>query len=185
MSAAELLAQLTPHGVRIGHIPGGIPSLTPQDIAAAVALSCTPFEASLLLSRYAHDGQQFREARAYWFEVVMAEKQLRGWTSEEPGQFKALSDATLDEWIGDHRCKACKGTKEAVIDAQKVVCDACGGSGIRYPSDRAMGRSIGVGRTAYANHWKHRVDWCRREILRIEARAVYALGRALYNREPR
>lgn len=179
MRAAELVSMLTAHGVRIGHIPGGTPSLTAHDIAGAMGMCLSPFESSLVLARYALDAQQYGEARVYWFVAVMARKAKEGWSSDKPGCFKGLADITLEEWVQDNNCKACNGVGSTMVGQLKTECESCGGTGKRYMSERALSKAIGIGRTAYAAHWKSRVDWCRKELVRLEMTALYRLNRAL------
>jgi hypothetical protein len=177
----EMLAMLTPHGVRIGHIPGGVPTLTPQDIAAAIGLELTEEEGAYMLSRYSKDMQQYRDARVFWFERVMAEAKRNGWKSADPLRFKGLSDATLAEWMDDGNCKGCDGVGTQMTETGRVEnCPVCDGTRRRWPSERQTARAIGgISVQAYRETWIPRVGWCRRWLASMDIDCAIRLGRRL------
>jgi hypothetical protein len=181
MDPREHIAMLTAHGVRIGHIPGGVVSLTAQDIAAAIGAALNREEASFLLARYADDMQQLIEAQRAWRVRVHREAKERGWRSEKVERFCYLADATLEEWLSDSNCRLCKGVgtqpdKFGVI----TDCPVCEGTRKQYPSERAMARALGnISVQAYRETWGSRVAWCRRWLYMMEADATSRIGKKL------
>lgn len=180
--ARELLAMMTVHGIEIGRPFGGIPRLTPLDIAGAMGMGLDPAGASLLLAKYCHDGQQYAELRVYWFERVMERKQAQAWKSDRPGLFKGLADVTLEEHVGHNLCRWCRGTGSVMARQKPVDCAPCGATGRKYYRPHKLAGGIGIKPQSYSAAWADRVAWCRVELNRWEIEAADRLGRALRGR---
>lgn len=181
--AREMLAMLTPHGVRYGYVRGGVPIFTPQDIAAAVGIELTEEEGSYMLAKYAEDGQQYREARVFWFERVMEETRAKGWKSAEPYRFKNMADATLDEFMSTGNCKECQGVGHQMTETGRVeACPVCQGTAKKWPSERSIAQKMDISVMAYRETWTPRVSWCRRWLTRMEIDCKERLDRRLCTR---
>lgn len=179
MDVAELMAMMTPHGPKPGHVPGGIPSLTALDVAGAMGMGhLKPEWAALVLVKYCGDSSPVHGLWSIWFRRLMRHKACQGWETI-PGQVERLSISTLDEAIGSHACRRCGGTGAGIIDGSLKACPACDGLGRQYPGERQMAGALLVSRHAYRTQWAGRVDWCRRELQGWERQALGAISRAL------
>ena len=156
MSNPEILAMLTPKSVRIGHVPGGIPSMTQMDVAAMMA-KCSPCECSLLRAIHTKELGEFYRARAYWFTFL----KTQGWTKNIQ-RVEVIANLTFDNYVNDPRCKSCNGTKGLIIDSKWVACDSCKGRGTRVLTDMEIARKLEL--TRLQSPWDERVSFARRRI---------------------
>lgn len=127
MRAAELVSMLTAHGVRIGHIPGGTPSLTAHDIANALARAeLSDFEDDIIRVVYCLEHDRF-ESLCNWMFLKEAPKHS-GLRRIFPRQeiVRDLITFTVFETIYLGLCPRCRGTG---IHRNQRQCALCDGSG--------------------------------------------------------
>lgn len=87
MHAAELMARLNPSTVRYDIGRGGIPELTPQDIAAAIAMVPAGLGRELMCRLWWPAGAALTAPQ---LDRALTDLLLREWTERELGMYKAL-----------------------------------------------------------------------------------------------
>jgi len=150
----ELLALLATKSIDPATTFGGEPEITPADVAAMLA-PLTQCQSRLLRVKYAGEAQDYHLLWSSWFIKLMD----RGW-SEGDGMVEKLATISLEEHISPNRCWACKGTKGAMIANKHVDCPICYGSGYKYVIHDMQ------------DPWNGRLEWCRRELQKLEQAAV-------------
>jgi Zn finger protein HypA/HybF involved in hydrogenase expression len=123
MTNPESLTMLAPKSIRLGHVPGGIPEVTPEDIAGAMR-HLDSLETELLRVKYVGDGPH------RLFDIV--KKRVRCEHDLTHGVADRVTVQALQDVVGVNRCQSCRGTKEAMLDGVMVVCPDCQGSGVHY-----------------------------------------------------
>lgn len=164
----ELLSMLTPHGIDPLKPRGGKPALTQMDVAAMMA-KLKPHESALLRAKYC--GEPPHEIWAYWFEHLMGQR----WNYKKIGAVKELSKLTLSEHIAANRCMRCRGTCTN-MSTEGNVCEACGGTGHMYLSDRKVAQLLGFKHGKLREPWRSRIDWARKELRTWELSSLEKLG---------
>lgn len=131
MTNPESLTMLAPKGIRIGHVPGGIPEVTPEDIAGAMR-HLDALESELLRVKYIGDKPH------KLFASVLIWCMDQGWDLPKGETDKVAQQAIIDV-VGHNRCPKCNGTKQVVIAEKIIICPHCNGSGTHYQkSDNQM-----------------------------------------------
>lgn len=178
----ERLAWLTPRGVQIGHIPGGVRVSSLEVLAGALGLMHDQTGADMLAAKYMLDAGALRMLRARWKCVVMDRAAEQGWHRQpkyQRGTTERLALITLAEWWGADRCFTCKGSG---LQPNGVPgCVACEGLGLRRRTMRADARALG-GYTAEGyrtSQWPVRMQWARHELRTRELEALDAFEDAL------
>ena len=120
----ELLTMLTTRTVRLEGGFGGIPSLTPADVAAMLS-RCSDFQFYLITGKYADDHTARHRAWALWFMRCME----MGWHLV-PGRVERFASTTLAEYYDPCTCVACNGVGSTLVDTRVVVCESCHGQQI-------------------------------------------------------
>lgn len=169
----EILARLNAKPNRYDALPGGRAGITQQDVAAMLR-HLRPHEEWLLRAKYAGDTSNLSDLQGWWL-AALTEKAADDQWSGKSGQIDALSRETLAEHLGSRACVRCSGRGQVENGRKVVACGACDGSGQASitRSDRSMARRLGYKRLDAA--WKSKVDWCRRELWRVEASAIDGL----------
>lgn len=180
MQAAMALAKLKVKNVRLDTGVGGIPELTPEDIAAGLA-GCKPVAYYLGLYKYAGDRSVLNTLEKHmfanlgqhgyarqWFDDGQYSSMCRYLNSWHSGECNGNQDAMkheertwcktvhqlarllVDEVVYENRHKTCNGTGFY----QYRVCRGCGGSGHKLMSVSEQARRLNVSNHIYAMHWQ-------------------------------
>jgi len=174
----ELLAMMTPHGVKVdGTLGGGKPTLTALDVAGAMGLGrLTRRQALLLLVKYCDERHLKHELWVIWFKHVWAKGQ--SW-DVEPSQIRLVTDISLDECIGTNVCSACRGTMFVMLNQKRLDCALCNGTGRRYASERRMAAGFRCSRRQYRQVWEPRMRWAHQTLQSWESQAVDRIAKNL------
>lgn len=181
MHAAELMARLNPSTVRYDIGRGGIPELTPQDIAAAIGMVPAGLPRELMCRLWWPAGAALTSAQ---LDRALMDLLLKEWTERELGMYKALgavaSASTPAERVAAQRMYAeaharrwpkwierlepvtitetYKLLREAVLTeiAEPRRCPGCGGTGeVRVRAGVApCDRCLGQGTTKQGPTWR-------------------------------
>jgi hypothetical protein len=178
---AELLSMLALRSIGLGYVPGGVPNLVALDIAGALGMMHDKPGSAMLLAKYVMDYQSSREFAAHWRLVVDRRAYTDGWAQDD--RQIALADYSMGEWLDSQRCRTCRGVGTQMATEGKVSgCPACDGTGLRKIGLRAPARALGMSAESYRlSAWRHRMDWARSELQRLETAALYRLGLRLTN----
>ena len=179
MGALDLLSMLSLHGVRIGHVPGGVPDIVPLDIAAAIGMAhLDEHQAWLLWAKYLGDANSANQFSDYWLENRLDHAKAAGWRWEN-GDIYRLAKYSLAEHMGHNRCPECEGVGSILAGQKKIVCHLCAGVGILYYSERQMAHYFKISRHAYRQTWLARVMDSRKQLQAWEQQAADAIDRAI------
>ena len=180
MQAAVALSKLKVKNVRLDTGVGGIPDLTPEDIAAGLA-GCKPGPVYLGLYKYSGDNtslplleqhvmahvgiqgyaQKLFDDKDYsaicrylniWIKGVSVESS-NALTEDERNWCKTLHQLVrllVNDVVFENRHKACNGTGVY----QGRICKGCSGSGRKIISLSEQARRLNVSNHIYATHWQ-------------------------------
>ncbi len=180
MQAAMAMARLKPKNVRFDTGIGGIPDLTPEDIAAGLA-GCNPGPVYLGLYKYSgdhtalvpleqhvfvhvgiqayakglFDDQQYSAVCRYmnqWMKGTKAESS-NALTEQERTWCKTLHQLArllVDDAVFENRHRTCGGTGFY----QGRICKGCGGTGRKPSSGRDNARFLNVEKNVWIRHWQ-------------------------------
>lgn len=143
----ELIAKMEPHAVDPRQIPStGQAELSAEDICAALGM--IPGDGAPSLALRTKYGLENRAGRlllnrikgclvTYDLDLEMQQR---------------LSCAVLVAFVSPSLCFVCNGRKAILVNKLLVICESCGGTGIKSQSDFALMRQIGV----KSSDWKHK-----------------------------
>ena len=179
MSTAELLAMMTPKGVKVDHIPGGIPKLTGIDVAGACGMAkLSGPEYRLMLAKYCGDADSLRELEYDVWSRTADLAVANGWKPVRGKPYlRTLAITAIGEVISDHRCHKCNGTG---LNMKLRACHACGGTGIEnIPGGADVERLYGISADAWKKTWQHRFPLVVDELRRWEGVAIGKITRSI------
>lgn len=204
MNIRKLLARLNAKSPQLHIGSGGIPELTPQDIAAALGMvedrigreifcmAWWPDGANLTrkdlrdgLKNLLFDEYRIRHHEAYADRLerhLLDKPQLRDKAKYWPVQvsrYGQIADAVVLEICAPKICKQCGGRGEMIIESRVISCESCKGLGLLAASHAWRAERIGVGDTAYRDTWKPVYEWLYDRASRRESAAAQQLARAL------
>lgn len=182
----ELLAMLTAHGPdMLARGRGGIPELTPLDVAAALGMAhLSRVESLLLLAKYTQDISQVRPLALAWYLHVVDIAYRDAWEIERGvPRLLRLALWTLRPALLEMRCESCGGPG---LHHNQRVCATCSGTGIAAaPTVGEAAAWLLVKRADYLATWSRRETALAADLQLAETHAEAAIRRALRNREPR
>lgn len=145
----ELLARLTPGGLRIDQVGlgGGSASIDAMHVAAACA-GLPRWTYSLLLAKYCGDSATAREALAGAILFLeLSGRVPRG------AAVRRMAYAVFEEWLSDSRCYGCAGRGEIRSRSGVVkICAICDGAGRAIPTARRRARRLGISTARFRAH---------------------------------
>ena len=172
MSAAEKLAMMTPHGLNVDHIPGGISKLSGIDVAGACGMAgLTGPEYRLMLAKYCGDAKCLQELE-YDAWLLVADIAIKNQWRAVRGKpyLRTLARIGLIEVIADHRCQVCGGTG---LDQKFRPCTHCRGSGVcNLPRPAVIEQQYGLSAEAWRKTWASRFPLVVAELQRMEGSAI-------------
>ena len=173
----ELLAMLGARSPDMLASGRGKPSLTQQDLMAAMSIGgCPEGPFKLALAKYAHDVSALHAFGYIWWAEVAGLAVEHQWQGERGvPRFRRLADATLAEFIEGRLCRWCKGTG---VTADQQACDGCGSTGRRDRSALWWARSLEMHHSNVAL-WIGRAKVCTYRLQEWEVQAEDALRRGL------
>lgn len=128
----ERLAMLNPHTVQFGLGRGGIPEITPLDVAAAMGMAkLSSLESAILLVKWADQGKPGHIRAATMLEI---ERSHREWIGS--GLVQHVVRAAVGRLLGHDRCESCEATGQDWGGGLPVDCNHCAGSGVLPDSHR-------------------------------------------------
>lgn len=154
--------------------PGGIPEITTHDIAAAIGMAKIPKGAAYLLRvKWARQHEYLSDLTACLYTACSDERDYDVYTrkrSHYPGLVFDLTRMAVAEYcITSHICLTCQGRKEAVVNAKKVKCGGCGGSGLKNAGitrQELIEQFLKVPKSTFYNAWSRLYD----DLMDLQAR---------------
>lgn len=182
MSTAEKLALMTAHGVSIGHIPGGAPYLTAEDVAGALGMAHLkrgPY--LLMLAKYCGDDTVLYELYNYaWFQAVDVAN-AKGWKPVKGKEYiRRMSVLAVDQVLKSQRCKSCKGVRWV----GNTSCRRCDGSGMEAAMGGVkMSKELDMPVSTWYATWAPRYATIANEIMFWEVDALNRIQSRLRDRK--
>lgn len=90
-----------------------------------------------------------------------------------------LAAAVISEIANRPHCAACEGRGHRMSCDLRVICKACGGSGLGPISDRRRAAAIGRDESTYRAKWRGVYEWLLQKMTEAEQEACWALSNAL------
>ncbi len=225
----ELMARLGPTTVKFDTGRGGVPTLTNQDIAAALGMVPAGLGRELLEACWWPDGAALRRHKLRDAVIALITPELQrqqrrladartdlglaevciGWSGaatveqrenrdrarQRLGQVKAqcwpintleslptLASAVINEIAKRSNCSSCEGRGQKMVGELRVVCNACGGSGVCPVSDRRRAAALGRDESTFRERWRGVYEWMLQKFTEAEQEAGWHLSRALEQR---
>lgn len=124
----EILAQLAPRNARLDGVGGGgLPALTPMDIAGGLAGA--PVGGQLaVLAAYAEQWEVLPELCSRIGRAVMRLARAERWRGMTPRRVEALAKLAVREFCAPPLCDGCEG-RAIQWTPEPRDCEECGGSG--------------------------------------------------------
>jgi hypothetical protein len=168
-------------------------SLSPEDVAAALAGVKHPIGSLLLRTKYSGNG--IKDLIRTWGAHVVEEAKKEGWKTKKPGIYSLIAESTLEEFL-DCRCKHCEGrgiqrkTLKAmqrlavvkpqikslplILDGAYLVidCDFCQGTGQGKPNHSQRARQLGIKPNSYEETWHAKFEKLLLDLSVIERESV-------------
>jgi hypothetical protein len=152
----EILAQLAPRNARLDGAGGGIPALTPQDIASGLAGA--PIGGQLaVLAAYAGQWEVVPELCGRIGRAVMRLARAERWRGMTPRRVEALASLAVREFCAPPLCGGCEG-RGIQWAPEPRDCEECGGSGAGRMSGVLVCEALGVGEGEWRGEWAWRYD---------------------------
>jgi hypothetical protein len=181
MDPQELLGLLTARVQRFHLAPGGIPKLTPQDVAHALGMIHN--DQARLFARVKYAGQlQYVDGLALHIRKLMLDRAMDElWRIHRKDFCLSMAYLMLAESIDPMCCTWCNGRAEVKPEHGPVIlCDACNGSGRRRLRELDRARLLGVTRQVWNNTWVDRYkDFKEQTVDKWEAMFEGALRKRL------
>ncbi|HUV92193.1 MAG TPA: hypothetical protein VMV80_03825 [Anaerolineales bacterium] len=137
---------------------GGIPSLTPEDVSASLAL--IPITGPALLVRtMSGDLSSLRPLQQAFRHHVAHMAMLKHWKNgpKYNDYFEGLCEAVLHFYLVPNICGRCKGRGEVKQrDGRILKCPVCDGAGRRDADDKAKARAAGIPISFWMDTWSDR-----------------------------
>ncbi|WP_163834663.1 hypothetical protein [Spartinivicinus ruber] len=178
MSAMTLL---TPKSVKYEGVPGGMPTLTPEDVAAALGMGDLPREAYLLgLLKYTDDKTVLHELDNLVQEFVIKKGIEEGWREPWPNEkkrslmfFKQFARSMINEVVDDNLCKRCNGSGIDCRTSHHRKCNC--NNGRRAPLKKELAKYCGINEKCWRERWHTRYTESLKQIHTWRAQLIWHL----------
>jgi len=161
----EALARIGGKGLDIGHVAGGIPEISMDELMGALAgLDRGPelLIRAVVPQQAVHD-DLYREA--YMLAVSLAVKY--GWKPQKGKPIlRGMGKIAVDDILYPNHCRTCSGTGLVADEAGNatVECQVCAGTGRKKPKVSFSAAICGIDDTTWRRTWERRCDVVRGEV---------------------
>ena len=159
----EIYTLLNPKVSNYGDAKGGIPNITPEDVAAC--LGRIPITGPALLVRALAGDDTCREPLTTALRQHMAHlSMLKRWKVGPKfwDYFEGMVSATVQYYLLPDTCRRCKGQGSITrMKTQVVPCPVCNGAGHKEPKESDKAASAGIPRSTWDDTWADRYAQAR------------------------
>jgi hypothetical protein len=152
----EILAQLAPRNARLDGAGGGIPALTPMDIAGGLA-GAPPGGQLAVLAAYAGQWEVVPELCGRIGRAVTRLARAERWRGMTPRRVEVLATLAAREFIAPPLCGECEG-RRIQWTPEPRDCEECGGSGSGRVPGSVVCEALGVEEGEWRGVWRGRYD---------------------------
>ena len=152
--ARELFALLSAKVQRFHLAPGGIPVLTPEDVAHALGMIANDDARAFARVKYCAQ-LDFADSLALSIRRHMMTRKLdSSWRIPRPGFLLDMAYLMLTEAVDPFTCASCFGRAEVRDPQGRVIyCEACNGSGKRAMRDSDRARVMDIPKSSWSDPW--------------------------------
>ena len=144
---------------------GGVPAITPEDVAACLGQIPIPGPA-LLVRAMAGDDTCLHPLSQTFGQHLAHLAMLKHWKTGPTfwHHFDGLRDCVLHFYLTPDTCKRCHGHGSVTLTTKQVItCPLCEGIGRKEPADLHKARIAGIPRASWEDTWADRY---------VDARAI-------------
>jgi len=162
---------------------GGIPNITPEDVAAC--LGRIPIAGPALLVRaMSGDLSSLRPLQQAFRQHVAHMAMLKHWKTGPKfnDYFEGLCESVLHFYVIPSKCGRCHGHGQITLITKQVIpCPVCAGEGNKDVSERAKARAAGIPSSTWADVWEPRYEAARDVLVAWESMADSAAKRIFWD----
>jgi hypothetical protein len=109
----------------------------------------------LVLAKWCGDFSMVEECHAVLLDQYRELADIRGWRSHNERTSENICWLAIEELVSPNLCRECRGAGEKWHTKRQVrmVCAACGGGGVKAPSNRARARYCEIGEASWRDRW--------------------------------
>jgi hypothetical protein len=145
---------LTAKGIDYSASGGGIPTITPEMVAASLAAA--PPGACALIRAKLGDKKSFLDLTSWLSERLLDEAEKRRW-GDGPMYIVGVVDTAVALYIAPPFCSRCKGRGDIKKRTGLVVpCPSCEGTGAKVLSEREIAKRCGIPWANWCGPWADR-----------------------------
>jgi len=158
---------------------GGIPSISPEDVAACLA-KIKERGPSLLIRAQLMDDVAYRELRALFRQHVAHLAMIKHWKTgpKFAEYFDGLCDSVLHYYLVPDTCGRCHGHGHITrSDSAIIPCPVCAETGHREVSERDKAKTAGIPISLWKDVWEERYTAARDILVAWETEADRVIKR--------
>ena len=158
---------------------GGIPAITPEDVAACLG-RIEIAGPGLLVRAMSGDATCYKPLTQVFGQHLAHLAMLKHWKTGPSfwAHFDGLRDCVLHYYILPDTCRRCRGPGDITRrDTQRVVCPVCEGAGHRDVSESDKARTAAIPRSTWEDTWADRYTAARDILVAWEDMADHATKR--------
>jgi len=158
----ELLSLLSCKVQRFDVSPGGIATITPEDVAYILGTIKNTKATLFARIKYSGEVQYAPELSDLMRTQVLQEVDGIAKWRNGPDWILNLCRLALAEAIHPHTCSWCRGVAAVTTDdGQVITCGGCNGTGKRTMRDSDRAKLMDISKQAWSNHWVDRYGLLR------------------------
>ena len=158
---------------------GGIPNITPEDVAAC--LGQIPIQGpSLLIRCMVGDASSLAPLRQIFGQHLAQMANLKKWKTGPTfwHHLDGLRDSVLHCYLLGERCRRCHGRGHITQqETQRIICPACEGVGVKEPKETHKARTAQIHIDTWRDTWGDRYDQAKCILTDWESQADRATRR--------
>jgi hypothetical protein len=162
---------------------GGIPAITPQDIAACLGRIQVTGPA-LLVRTMAGDLSSLKPLQQAFRQHVAHMAMLKHWKAgpKYNDYFEGLCESVLHFYIIPSKCGRCEGRGHVTLITKQVIeCPVCAGVGNKEVSERSKARVASIPSSTWDDVWGDRYEHARDILVAWEGQADHATKRVFWS----
>ena len=161
----EAIARIGGKGLDIGHVPGGVPEISMDELMGALAgLDRGP---ELLVRAVVPQQPVHLDLYKEAYLVAQSLSDKHGWNPQRGKPIlMGIGRIAVNDILYPNHCKTCSGTGKVADNAGNatVDCQVCSGTGRKKPRVDFSAAICGIDQTTWRRTWEKRCDLVRAEV---------------------
>jgi hypothetical protein len=159
MKIDELLSLATARPPNWENAPGGVPVLTQQDVAQALAYIHHDGAALLLRVKFADQQTYIPQLDDELHIAITNLWKHKKWEKGKNGFLRDMGRMALIEHIGTRICLRCGGWCHDIEHGKVIKCRSCRGTGRKKPSESGRAHQMAVSRDIWRHKWSDKYHY--------------------------